>query len=126
MPRIAGIDIPPDKPIAVSLTYIYGIGRTLSKKIVKELNIDENLRARDLHEDQLSVLGAHIEKNYVIEGALRRQDTQNIALLKNIGCYRGLRHRMGLPARGQRTRTNARTRKGKKRTVAGKKGPERS
>lgn len=125
MPRIAGIDIPPDKPIFVALTYIYGIGRTLSEKILSELNIDKHLRAKDLHEDQLSTLGAHIEKNYVIEGALRRQDSQNIALLKNIGCYRGLRHRLGLPARGQRTRTNARTRKGKRRTVAGKKGPEK-
>lgn len=121
MPRIAGIDIPADKPIFVSLTYIYGIGRTLSKKILKELNIDENLRAKNLHEDQLSTLGAYIEKNYVIEGSLRRQDNQNIALLKNIGSYRGLRHRMGLPVRGQRTSTNARTRKGKRRTVAGKK-----
>ena len=125
MPRIAGIDIPADKPIVISLTYIYGIGRTLSKQILKALNIDENLRAKDLHEDQLSALGAYIEKNYVIEGALRRQESQNISLLKNIGCYRGLRHRVGLPVRGQRTSTNARTRKGKKRTVAGKKGPER-
>ncbi len=125
MPRIAGTDIPPDKPIVISLTYIYGVGRTLSGKILKELNIEENLRAKDLHEDQLSVLGAHIEKNYVIEGSLRRQDNQNIALLMNIGSYRGLRHRMGLPVRGQRTSTNARTRKGKKRTVAGKKGTEK-
>jgi small subunit ribosomal protein S13 len=125
MPRIAGTDIPPDKPIAVSLTYIYGVGRTLSGKILKELNIEENVRAKDLHEDQLSMLGAHIEKNYVVEGSLRRQDSQNIALLRNIGSYRGLRHRMGLPVRGQRTSTNARTRKGKKRTVAGKKGTEK-
>ena len=125
MPRIAGTDIPPDKRIVISLTYIYGVGRTLSEKILKELNIEENLRAKDLHEDQLSVLGAHIEKNYVIEGSLRRQDNQNIALLRNIGSYRGLRHRMGLPVRGQRTSTNARTRKGKKRTVAGKKGTEK-
>lgn len=121
MPRIAGIDIPADKPIFISLTYIYGIGRTLSKKILKELNIDENLRAKNLHEDQLSTLGAYIEKNYVVEGYLRRQENQNIALLKNIGSYRGLRHKMGLPVRGQRTSTNARTRKGKRRTVAGKK-----
>ncbi|HCN18840.1 MAG: 30S ribosomal protein S13 [Planctomycetes bacterium RIFCSPHIGHO2_02_FULL_50_42] len=121
MPRIAGIDIPADKPIFISLTYIYGIGRTLSKKILKELNIDENLRAKNLHDDQLSALGAYIEKNYVVEGYLRRQENQNIALLKNIGSYRGLRHKMGLPVRGQRTSTNARTRKGKRRTVAGKK-----
>ncbi|MEE9487799.1 MAG: 30S ribosomal protein S13 [Candidatus Brocadiales bacterium] len=125
MPRIAGTDIPPDKPIAISLTYIYGVGRTLSGKILKELNIEENVRAKELHEDQLSMLGAHIEKNYVVEGSLRRQDSQNIALLRNIGSYRGLRHRMGLPVRGQRTSTNARTRKGKKRTVAGKKGTEK-
>jgi len=121
MPRIAGIDIPADKPIFISLTYIYGIGRTLSKKILKELNIDENLRAKNLHDDQLSALGAYIEKNYVVEGYLRRLENQNIALLKNIGSYRGLRHKMGLPVRGQRTSTNARTRKGKRRTVAGKK-----
>lgn len=121
MPRIAGIDIPADKPIFISLTYIYGIGRTLSRKILKELNIDENLRAKNLHEDQLSALGAYIEKNYVVEGYLRRQENQNIALLKNIGSYRGLRHKLGLPVRGQRTSTNARTRKGKRRTVAGKK-----
>ncbi|MEE9558645.1 MAG: 30S ribosomal protein S13 [Candidatus Brocadiales bacterium] len=125
MPRIAGTDIPPDKPIVISLTYIYGVGKTLSGKILKELNIEENVRAKELHEDQLSMLGAHIEKNYVVEGSLRRQDSQNIALLRNIGSYRGLRHRMGLPVRGQRTSTNARTRKGKKRTVAGKKGTEK-
>ncbi|MGR3295016.1 MAG: 30S ribosomal protein S13 [Candidatus Bathyanammoxibius sp.] len=125
MPRIAGTDIPPDKPIVISLTYVYGVGRTLSGKILKELNIEENVRAKELHEDQLSMLGAHIEKNYVVEGSLRRQDSQNIALLRNIGSYRGLRHRMGLPVRGQRTSTNARTRKGKKRTVAGKKGTEK-
>ena len=125
MPRIAGTDIPPDKPIVISLTYVYGVGRTLSGKILKELNIEENVRAKELHEDQLSMLGAHIEKNYIVEGSLRRQDSQNIALLRNIGSYRGLRHRMGLPVRGQRTSTNARTRKGKKRTVAGKKGTEK-
>ncbi len=126
MPRIAGTDIPPDKPIVVSLTYIYGIGKTLSGKTLEALNIDKNLRAKDLHEDQLSTLGAYIEKNYVIEGSLRRQDNQNISLLRNIGSYRGLRHRMGLPVRGQRTSTNARTRKGKRRTVAGKKGTEKT
>ncbi len=125
MPRIAGIDIPADKPIGISLTYIYGIGRTLSSRILKALNIDEHVRAKDLHEDQLSTLVAYIEKNHIIEGALRRQESQNVALLRNIGCYRGLRHRLGLPVRGQRTRTNARTRKGKRRTVAGKKGPEK-
>lgn len=125
MPRIAGVDIPADKPIVISLTYMYGIGRTLSGEILKALNIDENLRAKDLHEDQLSILGAYIEKNHVIEGALRRHDSQNVTLLRGIGCYRGLRHRLGLPVRGQRTSTNARTRKGKRRTVAGRKGPEK-
>lgn len=125
MPRIAGTDIPAEKPIVISLTYIYGIGRTLSGTILKALNIAENIRAKDLHEDQLSALGAYIEKNYIIEGALRRHENQNISLLRNIGCYRGLRHRLGLPARGQRTRTNARTRKGKRRTVAVKKAPEK-
>lgn len=125
MPRIAGVDIPADKPIVISLTYIFGIGRTLSGKVLKELNMDENVRAKDLHEDQLSTLGAYIEKTHVVEGALRRQTNQNISLLRSIGSYRGLRHRMGLPVRGQRTSTNARTRKGKKRTVAGKKGMEK-
>lgn len=121
MPRIAGVDIPADKRIEIALTYVYGIGRGLSQKILKAVGIDENVRAKDLHEDQLSTLGSYIEKNYATEGALRRQESQNIALLKNIGCYRGLRHRLGLPVRGQRTRTNARTRKGRKKTVAGKK-----
>ncbi|MCB7129495.1 MAG: 30S ribosomal protein S13 [Candidatus Brocadiales bacterium] len=125
MPRIAGVDIPADKPIVISLTYIFGIGRTLSGKVLKELNMDESVRAKDLHEDQLSTLGAYIEKNHVVEGALRRQTNQNISLLRSIGSYRGLRHRMGLPVRGQRTSTNARTRKGRKRTVAGKKGVEK-
>lgn len=121
MPRIAGVDIPANKRIVIALTYIYGIGKTLAQKILKAVGIDENLRAKDLHEDQLSTLGSFIEKNYTIEGALRRQETQNIALLRSIGCYRGSRHKVGLPVRGQRTRTNARTRKGRKKTVAGRK-----
>ena len=121
MPRIAGVDIPADKPIWIALTYIYGIGRTLSQKILQALGIDEKIRAKDLDEDQLSALGAYIEKNHTIEGALRRQETQNVSLLRNIGCYRGVRHRVGLPVRGQRTRTNARTRKGRRKTVAGRK-----
>ena len=122
MPRIAGNDIPADKRIVIALTYVYGIGKSLSKKILKDVNIDENIRARELHEDQLSTLGAYIEKNYTIEGQLRRQEMQNIARMKSIGCYRGIRHKLGLPVRGQRTKTNARTRKGRKKTVAGKKG----
>lgn len=121
MPRIVGIDIPADKRIVVALTYIYGIGKALSGKILKDVNIDENMRAKDLHEDQLSMLGAYIEKNYSIEGQLRRQEMQNISRMKSINCYRGIRHKVGLPVRGQRTKTNARTRKGRKKTVAGKK-----
>ena len=122
MPRIAGVDIPGEKRIVISLTYIYGISKHLSQKALKALGMDENVRAKDVSEDELSTLGAYLDKNFVIEGNLRRQESQNIARLKNIGCYRGLRHRLGLPARGQRTKTNARTRKGKKRTVSVKKG----
>ncbi|HHT9124531.1 MAG TPA: 30S ribosomal protein S13 [Candidatus Brocadiia bacterium] len=122
MPRIAGVDIPTDKRTVVALTYIYGIGSALSQNILKTLGIDENMRVKDLTEEQLSALGSHIEKNYITEGQLRRQEAQNIARLKNIACYRGVRHRVGLPVRGQRTRTNARTRKGRRKTVAGKKG----
>ncbi|MHC4321127.1 MAG: 30S ribosomal protein S13 [Planctomycetota bacterium] len=122
MPRIAGVDIPGEKRIVISLTYIYGISKHLSQNALKALGMDENVRAKDVSEDELSTLGAYLDKNFVIEGNLRRRESQNIARLKNIGCYRGLRHRLGLPARGQRTKTNARTRKGKKRTVSVKKG----
>ena len=122
MPRIAGVDIPGEKRIVISLTYIYGISKYISQKALKALKMDENVRAKDVSEDELSTLGAYLDKNFVIEGNLRRQESQNITRLKNIGCYRGLRHRLGLPARGQRTKTNARTRKGKKRTVSVKKG----
>ena len=122
MPRISGIDIPADKRIVIALTYIYGIGKALSIKILKDVNIDENIRAKDIHEDQMSMLGTYIEKNFSIEVQLRRQEMQNIVRLKSIACYRGSRHKLGLPVRGQRTRTNARTRKGRKKTVAGKKG----
>ena len=122
MQRIAGVDIPGEKRIVISLTYIYGISKYLSQKALKALKMDENVRAKDVSEDELSTLGAYLDKNFVIEGNLRRQESQNITRLKNIGCYRGLRHRLGLPARGQRTKTNARTRKGKKRTVSVKKG----
>jgi small subunit ribosomal protein S13 len=122
MPRIAGVDIPGEKRIVISLTYIYGISKHLSQNALKALGMDENVRAKDVSEDELSTLGAYLDKNFVIEGNLRRQESQNITRLKNIGCYRGLRHRLGLPARGQRTKTNARTRKGKKRTVSVKKG----
>ncbi len=122
MPRIAGVDIPGEKRIVISLTYIYGISKHLSQKALKALGMDENVRAKDVSEDDMSTLGVYLDKNFVIEGNLRRQESQSITRLKNIGCYRGLRHRLGLPARGQRTKTNARTRKGKKRTVSVKKG----
>lgn len=121
MPRIAGVDIPGNKRIVIALTYIYGVGNVIAKEVLKELDIDENIRAKDLPEDTISLIGSHLGKNYMIEGQLRRHESQNIARLKNISSYRGLRHRLGLPARGQRTKTNARTRKGRKKTVAGKK-----
>jgi len=122
MPRIAGVDIPGDKRIVVALTYIHGIGHTLSVRALKANGIDTNARTKDLTDDNLSRLGSYIEEHLVIEGQLRRQEAQNINRLKQIRCYRGLRHRQGLPVRGQRTRTNARTRKGPRRTVAGRKG----
>ena len=122
MPRIVGVDIPNDKRIVVALRYIYGIGPTFSEAILKETRIEHDVRAKDLTEDQLSRIAAEIERGYVVEGLLRRQVSQNIARLRDIQCYRGIRHRKGLPVRGQRTKTNARTRKGPKKTVAGKKG----
>jgi len=121
MPRIIGVDIPNEKKIEVSLTYLYGIGPTLSAKILTELGIRPDIRAKDLPDDDIARLAAHIEKNYAVEGSLRRQIIQNINRLKEISCYRGLRHRRGLPVRGQRTRCNARTRKGPVKTVANKK-----
>ena len=121
MPRLLGVDIPNDKRILISLQYIFGIGAYTSGEILKATHIDPNKRAKDLTEDELSTLASHVEQNYMIEGHLRRVEAQNIARLRDIACYRGMRHRRGLPVRGQRTRTNARTRKGKKKTVAGKK-----
>ncbi|KAF0245135.1 MAG: 30S ribosomal protein S13 [Planctomycetota bacterium] len=121
MPRIAGVDVPMDKPISIGLGYIYGIGDTLAMKILKDVGIDPGIRTKNLSEEQLARLNAIIDKNYAVEGALRRQIAQNIQRLKDINCYRGLRHRRGLPVRGQRTRSNARTRKGPRKTVAGKK-----
>jgi small subunit ribosomal protein S13 len=121
MPRIAGVDIPNDKRVVIALTYIYGIGPHHSRAILKEAGIDHDVRSKNLTEDEISRIAAIIDRNYVVEGQLRRQVTQNIARLKDIQCYRGIRHRRGLPVRGQRTRTNARTRKGPKKTVAGKK-----
>ena len=122
MPRIAGVDIPNDKQILFSLTYIHGIGRYSAADILKAVNIEPTTRAKDLAEDDLSRLATHIDQHYTVEGQLRRQEAQNIGRLRDIRCYRGLRHRQGLPVRGQRTRTNARTRKGPRRTVAVKKG----
>ena len=121
MPRILGVDVPNDKPAWVALTYIYGIGPTSSHKILADLGLNETTRARDISDEDLAHIATHVEKNYIVEGYLRRQVQQNIARLKNIACYRGLRHRRGLPVRGQRTKCNARTRKGPKKTIAGKK-----
>lgn len=121
MARIAGVDIPRDKRVEISLTYIYGVGRTTSQKILEATQIDPNVRVRDLDENQLTRLREYIDRNYMVEGDLRREVNMNIKRLMEIGCYRGLRHRRNLPVRGQRTRTNARTRRGVKRTVAGKK-----
>jgi small subunit ribosomal protein S13 len=122
MPRVLGVDIPNDRPTVISLTYLYGVGPRIARELCHKAGIDPQVRARDLREDELARLAALLDKDYVVEGQLRRQRSQNIARLKDIGCYRGVRHRRGLPVRGQRTRTNARTRKGPKKTVAGKKG----
>lgn len=121
MPRIAGVDVPNEKRIDVALTRIYGVGPHLSGLILKTAEIDASVRANKLTEDEISRIATIIEDGYTVEGQLRRQVQQNIARLRDIRCYRGLRHIRGLPVRGQRTRTNARTRKGPKKTVAGKK-----
>ena len=121
MARIAGVDIPRDKRVVIALTYIYGIGRTRSVEILKATEIDESIRVKDLSDDQLIALRDYIEGNYKVEGDLRREVAADIRRKVEIGSYEGLRHRRGLPVRGQRTKTNARTRKGPKRTVAGKK-----
>ena len=117
MARIAGVDLPKDKRVEVALTYIYGLGRTSSRKIVEAAKLSPDTRVKSLTEEEVSRLREEIEKNYKVEGDLRREITQNIKRLIEIGCYRGLRHRRGLPVHGQRTKTNARTRKGPKRTV---------
>ncbi len=122
MPRILGVDIPNDRKTVVSLTYLYGVGDKTARELCQKAGIDPEKRARELAEDELGRLAALLERDYVVEGPLRRQIMQNISRLKDIACYRGIRHRRGLPVRGQRTRTNARTRKGPKKTVAGKKG----
>ena len=121
MPRVIGIDIPDNKRLEISLTYLFGIGPTLSNQIIEKLGLNKNMRARELNEDQIAQLNAILTSEYVVEGDLRRQIQNNIKRLIGIHCYRGMRHRLGLPVRGQRTRTNARTRKGKRKTVANKK-----
>ena len=122
MPRISGVDIPADKPIWVSITYIYGVGPTNSRAILKEVGIEPQRRAKELSEDELAKIIGIIDRGILVEGALRRSIQQNIARLRDINSYRGTRHRRSLPVRGQRTRSNARTRKGPRKTVAGKKG----
>lgn len=120
MARIEGVDLPRDKRVEVGLTYIYGIGDSRAKEILEETSVDPDVRVKDLTESDISALREHINKNFKVEGDLRREVQMNIKRLVEIGCYRGLRHKRGLPVRGQRTRTNARTRKGPKKTVAGR------
>ena len=121
MARINGVDLPREKRVEIGLTYIYGIGRTTASKICAECNINPDTRVRDLTEDEITTIRDYIDQHYMIEGDLRRERSQNIKRLMDIGCYRGLRHRKGLPVRGQRTHTNARTRKGPKRQIGAKK-----
>ncbi len=121
MPRVIGIDIPDNKRLEVSLTYLFGIGRRLSNEIIAKLGLNPNMRAHKLTQDDIARLNATLQAEYVVEGDLRRQIQNNIKRLISINAYRGMRHRLGLPVRGQRTRTNSRTRKGKRRTVANKK-----
>jgi small subunit ribosomal protein S13 len=121
MARIAGVDIPRDKRVEIALTYIFGIGKTTSQKLLAATEVNPDTRVRDLTEDELARLREAIDKSVKVEGDLRREISLNIKRLTEIGCYRGLRHRRGLPVRGQRTKTNARTRKGPRRTVANKK-----
>lgn len=117
MARIAGVDLPRDKRVVVGLTYVYGIGRSLSGKILKLASVNESTRVRDLTDDEITRITSIIQRECVVEGDLRREINMNIKRLMDIGCYRGLRHRRGLPCRGQRTRTNSRTRKGPRRTI---------
>ena len=122
MPRIAGVDIPANKRVEFALRYIFGIGPSNALEVLKEANIEVGVKAKELTEEEVARIGTVIERNYQVEGQLRRAIQSNIARLKDIRCYRGMRHRAHLPVRGQRTRTNARTRKGPRKTVAGKKG----
>lgn len=121
MPRVIGIDIPDNKRLDISLTYLFGIGRFLAKQIIERLKLDPAMRANLLTQDDIARLNSLLQKEYVVEGDLRRDVQNNIKRLINIHCYRGLRHRLGLPVRGQRTNTNARTRKGRRKAIAGKK-----
>ena len=121
MARIAGVDLPKDKRIEIALTYVYGIGRTSAKKILEATGINPDTRVKNLSDEEESKLRECIDHGYIVEGDLRRQTALDITRLTEIGCYRGLRHRRGLPVRGQRSKTNARTRKGPKRTIANKK-----
>lgn len=121
MARISGVDIPREKRVEISLTYIYGIGRTRANEVLVTAGVSPDTRVKDLTESEVQKIRDAIEKGYRVEGDLRREVSQNIKRLMDIGCYRGLRHRRGLPVRGQRTRTNSRTRKGPKKTVAGRK-----
>jgi small subunit ribosomal protein S13 len=121
MARIAGIDIPREKRLEISLTYIYGIGRTISKQLIEALDLNADTRVRDLTDEEVNRIRTYVDANLKVEGDLRRDVQQDIKRKMEIGCYAGIRHRKGLPVRGQRTQTNARTRKGPKKTVAGKK-----
>lgn len=121
MPKVIGVDIPENKRLEISLTYLYGVSRKLSNEIIEKLGLNKNMRARELSEDVIARLNALLQSEYVVEGDLRRQVQANIKRLRGIHCYRGMRHAVGLPVRGQRTRTNSRTRKGKRKTVANKK-----
>lgn len=122
MPRIQGVDLPPDKPTHISLRYLQGIGATLALRLCEQANVDPQRKAKELNDDDIARIATLLDRDYVVEGGLSRTITQTINRLKDIGCYRGLRHRRSLPCRGQRTKTNARTRKGPRKTVAGKKG----
>ena len=122
MPRLLGVDIPNDKKTVISLTYLYGVGHQVARVLCVKAGISQEKPARELTDQELGMLNTLLERDYVVEGPLRRQMSQSINRLRDIKCYRGIRHRVGLPVRGQRTRTNARTRKGPRKTVAGKKG----
>ena len=122
MPRLMGVDIPNDRKAVISLTYLFGVGHQTARDLCNKAGVDQDKKARDLTDEEISRITKIIERDYTVEGPLRRQVQQNINRLRDIKCYRGIRHRLGLPVRGQRTKTNARTRKGPKKTVAGKKG----